>query len=44
VLFVVVGSFMVDVQRARPISVRALQPPSGALPFGSDKQDAISSP
>ncbi|HZQ97507.1 MAG TPA: ABC transporter permease [Chloroflexota bacterium] len=37
-VFVVVGSFMVDLQRARPLSARALQPPSAALPFGSDKQ------
>ena len=37
-LFVVVGSFMVDVERARPLSARALQPPGGSLPFGSDKQ------
>jgi peptide/nickel transport system permease protein len=36
--FVVVGSFMVDLQRARPLSARALQPPSALLPFGSDKQ------
>lgn len=36
--FVVVGSLVVDVQRARPLSARALQPPGGALPFGSDKQ------
>lgn len=37
-LFVVIGSFLVDVQRARPLSARALQPPGGLLPFGSDKQ------
>jgi len=37
-LFVVIGSFMVDVERARPLSARALQPPGGSLPFGSDKQ------
>jgi len=37
-LFVVIGSFMVDVERARPLSARALQPPGGTLPFGSDKQ------
>lgn len=36
--FVVIGSFMVDLQRARPLSARALQPPGGLLPFGSDKQ------
>jgi len=28
----------VDVERARPLSARALQPPGGTLPFGSDKQ------
>lgn len=38
VLFVIVGTFMVDVERARPLSARALQPPGGTLPFGSDKQ------
>jgi peptide/nickel transport system permease protein len=37
-LFVVIGSFMVDVERARPLSARSLQPPGGSLPFGSDKQ------
>ena len=37
-LFVVIGSFMVDVERARPLSARALQPPGGTLPLGSDKQ------
>jgi peptide/nickel transport system permease protein len=37
-LFVVLGSFLVDVERARPLSARALQPPGGTLPFGSDKQ------
>jgi peptide/nickel transport system permease protein len=37
-LFVIVGSFLVDVERARPLSARALQPPGGSLPFGSDKQ------
>jgi peptide/nickel transport system permease protein len=34
----VIGSFFVNLDDARPISVRALQPPSWALPFGSDKQ------
>jgi peptide/nickel transport system permease protein len=33
-----IGSRFVDLQDARPISVRPLQPPSQALPFGSDKQ------
>ena len=34
----VIGSRFVNLQHARPISVRPLQPPSAALPFGSDKQ------
>ncbi len=34
----VVGSLFVDLEAARPISVRPLQPPSWELPFGSDKQ------
>lgn len=38
VLFVVVGHFTVDLDKADPLSVRVLQPPSWALPFGSDKQ------
>lgn len=33
-----IGSLFVDVEEARPISVRPLQPPSWELPFGSDKQ------
>src|SRR6266849_4174649 len=37
-VFVVVGSFLVDVERARPLSARALKPPGETLPFGSDKQ------
>jgi peptide/nickel transport system permease protein len=37
-LFVVVGHFIVDVQRARPLSARAIQPPSWQLPFGTDRQ------
>lgn len=36
--FIVIGSFIVDLERARPLSARALQPPGGSLPFGSDKQ------
>jgi len=36
--FVVVGSFLVDPLKARPISVRPLQPPSSTLWFGSDRQ------
>jgi peptide/nickel transport system permease protein len=37
-LFVVVGWLIVDPNRARPLSARPIQPPSWALPFGSDKQ------
>jgi peptide/nickel transport system permease protein len=37
-VFVIVGHFLVDVQRARPLSARAIQPPSWQLPFGSDRQ------
>jgi peptide/nickel transport system permease protein len=37
-LFVVIGHFTVDTEQYRPLSVRPLQPPSLALPFGSDKQ------
>jgi peptide/nickel transport system permease protein len=37
-LFVVVGHQIVDTARARPLSARAIQPPSWALPFGSDRQ------
>ena len=33
-----IGSHFVDLQDARPISVRPLLRPSWALPFGSDKQ------
>lgn len=34
----VIGSRLVNLEDARPISVRPLQPPSWELPFGSDKQ------
>ena len=37
-LFVVVGSFLADPDKARAISVRPLQPPSSTLWFGSDRQ------
>lgn len=37
-VFVAVGHFIVDLEKARPLSGRALQPPSPGLPFGSDKQ------
>ena len=36
--FAVVGSWLVDPDNARPLSTRVLQPPSWALPFGSDRQ------
>ncbi len=38
VLFVAVGHMTVDTTQADPLSVRTLQPPSRALPFGTDKQ------
>jgi peptide/nickel transport system permease protein len=38
VLFSVIGALLVDTQRARPLSVMAIQPPSWELPFGSDRQ------
>jgi peptide/nickel transport system permease protein len=38
VLFVVIGHLFVDPDKSRPLSTRVLQPPSGGLPFGSDKQ------
>ena len=34
----VLGARFVNLEDARPISVRPLQPPSWELPFGSDKQ------
>jgi peptide/nickel transport system permease protein len=37
-LFVIVGNLTVDTDQARPLSVRALQPPSWAHPFGTDRQ------
>jgi peptide/nickel transport system permease protein len=37
-LFSFIGSFLVDTQKARPLSVMATQPPSWDLPFGSDRQ------
>ena len=36
--FVAVGHFIVDLDKARPLSGRPLLPPSPGLPFGSDKQ------
>jgi peptide/nickel transport system permease protein len=38
VAFAVIGGLFVDPQNARPLSARPLQPPSWALPFGSDRQ------
>lgn len=35
---VAIGHAYVDLDKARPLSGRALQPPSANLPFGSDKQ------
>jgi peptide/nickel transport system permease protein len=37
-LFALIGALVWDVERYRPLSVRALQPPSWDLPFGSDRQ------
>jgi peptide/nickel transport system permease protein len=37
-LFSIIGGFVWDLERARPLSVRTLQPPSWDLPFGSDRQ------
>src|SRR3954470_8118572 len=37
-VFVVVGSFLVDLEDARALSVRPLQPPSWRYPFGTDRQ------
>ncbi|MBA2448307.1 MAG: ABC transporter permease [Chloroflexi bacterium] len=37
-LFSGIGSLLWEVDRYRPLSVRALQPPSWDLPFGSDRQ------
>src|SRR5438105_7408750 len=36
--FVAIGHAVVDLDKARPLSTRPLQPPSPSLPFGSDKQ------
>jgi peptide/nickel transport system permease protein len=38
VLFVVVGSLLVDTEDARPLSAPALRPPSSDYPFGTDRQ------
>jgi len=37
VAFEIVGLLSVDIQRARPLSARVLQPPGPGLPFGSDR-------
>ncbi|MGE3271919.1 MAG: ABC transporter permease [Chloroflexota bacterium] len=37
-LFSAIGALLVDTERARPLSVMAIQPPSWELPFGSDRQ------
>jgi peptide/nickel transport system permease protein len=37
-LFSFIGSFFVNMENYRALSVRALQPPSWELPFGSDRQ------
>ena len=37
-LFSAIGALLVDTERARPLSVTAIQPPSWELPFGSDRQ------
>ena len=37
-LFSLIGSLVWEVNHYRPLSVRALQPPSWTLPFGSDRQ------
>ncbi|MCC6175310.1 MAG: ABC transporter permease [Chloroflexi bacterium] len=38
VLFAGIGALVVDTERARPLSVVPIQPPSWELPFGSDRQ------
>ena len=38
VVFIVGGHFVVDVDHARALSVRPLQPPSAQYPFGTDRQ------
>jgi peptide/nickel transport system permease protein len=38
IAFAVIGARFVDPQSFRPLSARPLQPPSWALPFGSDRQ------
>jgi peptide/nickel transport system permease protein len=38
IAFAVIGGLFVDPENARPLSARPLQPPSWALPFGSDRQ------
>jgi peptide/nickel transport system permease protein len=38
VVFVVLGHMFVNLDKAKPLSGRPLQPPTRALPFGTDKQ------
>jgi len=38
VVFIIGGHFIVDVDHARALSVRPLQPPSTQYPFGTDRQ------
>ena len=37
-VFLIVGHWLVDVEDARALSVRPLQPPSWRYPFGTDRQ------
>jgi peptide/nickel transport system permease protein len=37
-LFILIGAFAVDTGNAQPLSAPALQPPSWAYPFGTDRQ------
>lgn len=38
ILFVLIGSLIVDTEDARPLSAPALRPPSADYPFGTDRQ------
>ena len=37
-LFVIIGHLIVDTSKSRPLSAPAVQPPSSAHPFGTDRQ------